>query len=275
MSNPFLFLHIPKTAGTTLNKVFDVNLPEGTILDLYTRDQHESFKDKTYDDLAEYKLIRGHVFIERFEDILDGPFPLKVFTFLRDPIERVISEYFFLRQWPKSQLYNYLNENDVSLAEYVASDTPPLRRRGRNNMTNSLCGVMAKDGNERLERAWHHLRERFVFFGLLERFDESLVMLAAHMGMRHLYHERQNVLMVHGDRQVSTSDMELIRQCNQLDVALYERAQIEFDRRVRAQSSDFADKVRMFAHVNRRFQRVAHLVHEAEGHTAGAFLNGK
>ena len=122
MSSPLLFLHIPKTAGTTLNSILDANFDSGSVLDIYTEEQHQAVRDLTYNRLAEYDLIRGHIFVQDYDEILDGPVPMRVFTFLRDPIERVISEYFFLKRWPRSHLYKYLNENRVTLVDYVTSD---------------------------------------------------------------------------------------------------------------------------------------------------------
>ena len=119
MPHPLFFLHIPKTAGTTLNAILDDNLSRKNILDLYTDDQRRQLKQTTYDQISQYALVRGHVFITDFGQILDGPVPFRVFTFLRDPVDRVVSEYFFLKTWPKSQLYTYLNKQNISLAEYV------------------------------------------------------------------------------------------------------------------------------------------------------------
>ena len=279
MGRPYLFLHIPKTAGTTLNTVFDNNMEPGSVLDLYTEDQHKAFADVTYERIARYALVRGHVFIQDFEEILDGPVRFKVFTFLRDPVQRVISEYNFLKRWPKSHLYEYLNREDVSLVEYVTSDCPRLRNRGRNNMVNSLSGVGAGDLAEGLELAWHHLKDRFVFFGILERFDESLLMLRKQMGLGNTFYEKQNMRISHADVSVSRQEFEIIREYNRYDLLLYERAVEEFSRRVSLLGPAFQSEVRLFYKVNARFQKLTQLVNEKVGldamSGAGAFVNPK
>ena len=279
MGRPYLFLHIPKTAGTTLNNVFDNNLAAGSILDLYTEDQHRAFADVTYDHIARYSLVRGHVFIEDFAEILDGPVRFKVFTFLRDPIQRVISEYHFLRRWPKSHLYEYLNRNDVSLMEYVTSTCRRLRNRGCNNMANSLSGVQGAGPEERLELAWHHLKDRFCFFGILERFDESLLMLRKTMGLDNTFYEKQNVRIAHSNVLVTPEEYEVLCEYNRFDLLLYERAVEEFSRRVELLGPAFQSEVRLFGKVNTRFQRLSLLVNEKAGggETSGseAFVNPK
>ncbi|MBG0789079.1 MAG: sulfotransferase family 2 domain-containing protein [Desulfovibrionaceae bacterium] len=130
MASPLFFLHIPKTAGTTLNAVLDANFALDAVLDLYTEEQYRAVRDLTYDRLREYVLVRGHIFVRDFGEIFDGPVPLRAFTFLRDPVLRVISEYFYLKRWLKSHLHKYLNENKVTLTDYVTSDVGVLRRRG-------------------------------------------------------------------------------------------------------------------------------------------------
>ncbi|MEF2232432.1 MAG: sulfotransferase [Pseudodesulfovibrio sp.] len=275
MNRPFFFLHIPKTAGTTLNAILDDNLPKDRVLDLYTESQHRALAELRYDDLALYRLVRGHVFIADFAEILDGPVPFRVFTFLRDPVQRVISEFHFLKRWPKSHLYDFLNRNNVSLLEYVTSEERPLRNRGRNNMVNSLSGVRGANLDEGLELAWRHLKDRFVFFGILERFDESLLLLKRLMGLGSAFYEKQNVRATSLDAPVTRAEFEVICDCNRYDLLLYERAVEEFSRRVALLGPEFQADVRMFDAINSRFQRVSELVDRRAGLQKGVLLNAK
>lgn len=274
MLNYLFFLHIPKTAGTTLNKILDDNFAPDTVFDLYTDDQRLKLRDTTYEQLARYALVRGHIFITNFADILDGPIPFNVFTFLRDPVKRVISEYHFLKSWPKSHLYRYLNENNVSLSEYITSQAPELRMRGHNAMVNSLSGI-GLSLDEGLEQAWHHLKDRFLFFGILERFDESVLQLNKYLGLNRCFYERQNVRNNRAQYAVTPAETALIQEHNQADIILYDRACLEFDRRIRVMGAPFQSELRMFQKVNERFQRVSNLIMERDGLESGDFVNGK
>lgn len=258
-----------------MNAVLDDNFDQSRIFDLYTDDQREQLRETTYEDLARYDLVRGHIFIVDFADILDGPLPFRVFTFLRDPVKRVISEYHFLKNWPKSHLYRFLNENDISLSEYVTSDRPELRMRGRNAMVNSLSGVGHATMEEGLEAAWHHLKDRFLGFGILERFDESLLMLNNYLKLDRCFYERQNVHAKRAHYPVSSSEAALIQEHNQADIALYDRACIEFDRRVAVLGKGFQSELRLFRKVNQRFQNVSRLIMERQGMETGEYLNAK
>ncbi len=278
MPHPFFFLHIPKTAGTTLNTILDDNFLPDAILNVYTDEQKERLKETTYEEIAEYDLVRGHVFIANFSDILDGPVPFNVFTFLREPVDRVISEFYFLKSWPKSHLYSFLNENDVSLHEYITSNHPMLKVRGRNLMVNSLSGVGLESVEDRLEIAWHHLKERFIFFGLLERFDESILLMNKALGIHNAFYEKQNVRNRRVHRPVSHHDLEIIQEHNSADIQLHDRACLEFEERIQAMGSALQADLRLFTKINERFQRVSDLIMQrdgAEGVGMGDLLNSK
>lgn len=275
MQQPFFFLHIPKTAGTTLNTILDENFNPESILNVYTDTEKEVLRETTYEQLAQFKLIRGHVFIANFDDILDSPVPMRVFTFLRDPVARVISEYHFLKAWPKSHLYRFLNENNVSLSEYVSSTHPRLAVRGRNIMVNSLSGVGIESMDERLEMAWHNLKDRFTCFGILEQFDASIMLMKPYLDLNNIFYERQNVRTKLVHRPVSTEEIDLIQEHNQADIALYERACTEFQRRCRVMGDSFFTELRIFTKINERFQRVSNLINERDNLNCGAFVNGK
>lgn len=275
MKQPLFFLHIPKTAGTTLNKILDDNFDKQSVFDLYTDEQRIALRETTYEDIAKYELVRGHVFIANFSDILDGPIPFNTFTLLRDPVSRVVSEYYFLKSWPKSHVYSFLNENDISLSEYVTSEHPQLRMRGKNAMVNSLSGVGLPSIEEGLEMAWHHLKDRFMFYGILERFDESVLMLNKYLDLGRCFYEQQNVRSKQARHSLTPEEAALIQEHNQADIELYERAYVEFDRRVRVMGEGFQSELRLFTKINEKFQRVSSLIMERDGLEAGDFVNGK
>jgi len=272
---PLFFLHIPKTAGTTLNAVLNDNFAADKVFDLYTDDQREILRETTYEDIARYDLVRGHVFITNFAHILDGPIPFHVFTFLREPVQRVVSEYHFLKAWPKSHLYRFLNDNRISLSEYVTSERRELKWRGRNAMVNSLSGVEHESMEDRLEAAWHHIKDRFLFFGILERFDESLLLLNKYAKLDRCFYERQNVRNAKGRYVATPEEVQLIQEQNRADIELYDRASKEFDHRIDVMGAAFQAELRLFRRVNEGFQRVSRLIMERDGLAQGEFINGK
>lgn len=129
---PIISVHVPKCAGTSfqlwLTQAYGT---EDTFLDYDdlpmdpsspTNMDPEGFRDKfisqTYPGIARHRVIHGHFLANKYDFLGDQAFRI---TFLRHPIERAISNYFFWRKQPRSQnrLHNYMQDNQLSWQEFV------------------------------------------------------------------------------------------------------------------------------------------------------------
>ena len=156
----FAFVHIPKTAGSTIS----------TILRQSFRTRHCDVRlgrDFNVPPLSPevlrrigwvYRRLRsiaGHGVVPHGELGRAG-FQGRFYTFLRDPVVRCASE------------YQYLVQRDnltVPFDQWI--ETAPARNR----MTKSLCA------QENADAAIALVQQRVEFVGLAERFDQSLVLL--------------------------------------------------------------------------------------------------
>ena len=97
-----------------------------------------------------------------------------------------------------------------------------------NLQTRMLSGLPEPFGevdDEMLERAKHNLRDGLVFFGLTERFDESLVLAKQRLGLRSILYRsnsRVNTSRPRGDEIPPTAASG--RACNRYDTELYHYA---------------------------------------------------
>ncbi|MCU0569268.1 MAG: hypothetical protein MUF49_22175, partial [Oculatellaceae cyanobacterium Prado106] len=163
------------------------------------------------------------------------PRPPVYLTMLRQPIERVISGYEFMRRNVPSRdeaMPNHVKANAMTLKEYV-SDADNLSMA--NSQTRHLSSSLYKDDPEQwLAIAQQHLQD-FACFGLVERFQDSMALLAYTFGWNPLA-EFQN-LMVAPRRlkqdQLEPETLDIITQRNALDVTLYQFAQDLFEQRYR------------------------------------------
>jgi len=158
------FAHIPKTAGMTvrllLRRHFGVrhlDLPKGFI---YT----EALLSR---DLRLNPLVRslaGHS-LRPFVDFGALEDRLVWYTFLRDPVRRFASH------------YQHAVEKEGVQAPFDAWVRDPM---------NGNWHVRMLAGGEDLERAKEVLTEKITCFGLMERFDESLLLIRDSLGLHEL-----------------------------------------------------------------------------------------
>ena len=93
---------------------------------------------------------------------------------------------------------------------------------------------------------------------LVERFDETLLLLKQAYGWRNVHYVRQNVT---GGRPLQAdlppTTLDLIAEYNQLDLELYKYVATRFEQQVRQQGPKFPKQVRSFQATNRLLARIA------------------
>ena len=176
------FLHIPKTAGTSLTELLvdgvgsDRVCPAGTLVD------YDAMSDE---ELAHYDLLKGH-----FDYALRARLrrPALFLTMLRDPVDRVVSLY---HQWrrspvPPGGLGGEAVAKRYDLADFIDCGQTVVEWRCVNAQVYQIAdgvrqGRDPEKDREMLELAKAHLRD-FAFVGLSERFAESVTRLCARFG---------------------------------------------------------------------------------------------
>jgi sulfotransferase famil protein len=237
-----IFLHIPKTAGTTLHHILERCYPKDQIFtfkDPIDQAAIEKFKRLAESRHEPYRLLKGHLSFG-FHRHLAGPWTY--FTFLREPIARVLSFYYYARSHPDHYLYSFLRRSDVDLKTLLRQRTPTTIELF-NLQTRMIAGDEWQNPGlsadcVALERAKKNLRTHFQFVGLTEEFDASLKHLSAIFGWRSGSYSKKNVTRRKPPIEIiDTETRELLRAANVFDIELYQFGRELFDTQFQAQKS--------------------------------------
>jgi hypothetical protein len=241
-----VFLHLPKTAGTTLMHVLEREYGRDSILNLYESQYGDEVAALGKDDLDRTRVIAGHFYFGLHTHVSR---PCHYFTFLRDPVKRVISHYRFVRRQPTHYLYPAASS--MTVAEYVefCDAAEP-----NNDQTRLLAGKeMASDEGacsaDMLPVAKRNL-DRHAAVGVTEAFDLSLLLIRRIFGWSVPFYARQNVDTRARGESLPAGVREVIRRYNELDIELYRYGRERFERDVAEQGDTLTRELRAFRKVN-------------------------
>jgi hypothetical protein len=213
------YVHIPKTAGTSLQRLFTLNI------------------DPTAIFLANYDMQPGDLtFLIGSLELLYGHFPYGIdarlnrpgiyLTCLRETAPRLISSYF------QHARDGWVGEK--SIREYVETDKPK-------DMDNYSVRLLSGAGHEppfgeitkdHLRQACENLRERFAAFGLYEHLPRSIRYFCDAAGLDPVEVGYENVRPTsQTPEQIRAEDIAAVVRHNALDDELYDYARDEFLRR--------------------------------------------
>ena len=247
-----IFLHIPKTAGTTLDQIIFRHYRRREIYGtgLVAQEGVKTFQNMDEARRQKYRLIKGHLSFG-FHQFVPGPWTY--FTFFRHPIKRTLSHLYYIQRAPKHPLYHLIKEKKMDLKQCLEAGLDPMLHNGH---TRLLSGVWAEAragtcNVEDLEKAKANLKQVKVI-GLTEQFDASLLMLGKAFGWNNLFYTKKNVTAGRPTIEtLSPENLEAVQAANQLDMELYNFAETLFAKQIEQQGPAFANEVIRFQARNR------------------------
>ncbi len=217
-----IFLHIPKTGGGTLAPVIQRQFSDHEVQTIDVTPSVEQsireFRELPQEERGKIRCVTGHASFGLHKDLLGDT---EYVTLVRDPVERIISNYYYIRRTPGHRSYDSVVGQEMSLREFVESG---VNAQVENGMTRSISGdSYTQPDRTTLKQAKSNLREHFGVVGITERFDESLVVMKRRYGWKRVGYVKRNVTRSRPTKEdIEDETHHLIESKNQLDLELYE-----------------------------------------------------
>lgn len=225
MKDEYFFMHMPKTGGTSMRQALNKAFTQEEIFpnrrEMKRYNGYPSIRKLLKVDkelLAQKRLLRGHYPFVVADTIMPNA---KKIVFLRSPVERSISFLFHMqRRSPETSLEEILETKARKLSNRqvqffadndVACETFKSGEVDQSSLENAIAN---------LEKCW--------FVGITERFDESMNLCRAMLGIDQ---EEATVRNRGGYEKAQVTDALLsrIKEINALDEQLYRRGLELFD----------------------------------------------
>lgn len=211
-----VFLHVPKTAGTSLRNVLQQVYGDEGLVVLYPPYSEEQLSEAGQ-RLHNAKALYGHLSFGIHEHL---GIEARYVAFLRDPVQRVLSLYGHMARNPNSGYYEQIRAG-MTLEGLLESVW-----QGNNHMVRILSGHPGTDhldDEQVLDLALENIERHFAFVGISEEFEASVDRLAQHLEWPRIYSiPWLNSKPDSDPHSAADQTLERIRDYNRLDLKLYQ-----------------------------------------------------
>ena len=191
----------------------------------------ESVKKQVESNPSQFRLVYGHMPFGIHEAV--GR-PARYFTIVRNPVERVVSHFHYVKREPRHQLHEEVVGSHMTLHDYVTSGIAGELVNGQTALLAGLEQGTLGSETSVLDRALANLQTHFAAVGTTEDFDRSVVLFKLALGWsKPVVYESYNVT---GGRpplsSIQRKTIDEIEAQNQLDDALYRAVGERFETQI-------------------------------------------
>jgi hypothetical protein len=216
---------VPKCGGTTVLGYLISQYEIDTVFNIDGKNPSESidyFRSLPEKERYAFNLIQGHG-AHRLLRYADPK--IKSATILRDPVDRIISHYYYVLRNPSHHLYTDVTVKGMSLLDYATSNLSPELC---NDYVCRFLQVSAREAEENPDetvlRAFNTLQKDFTVIGTVDNLNSAMHSLARIALFR--YEFKDGKLNATVDRpklnEIDPETLHAIAEVNHLDVRLYQ-----------------------------------------------------
>lgn len=220
-----LFEHVPKCGGTTVNNYLKSHYSKDKVFVINGARPFDSIKyfiSLPKEERYSYDLVCGHGAYK----LKDYVHPRAIrFTILRDPVDRIISHYYYVLRSPKHYLYDEIVKKKMSLMDYITSN---VSNELRNNFVCRFLGKspknVEKDADKAVIDAYNVLKNDYAAVGIIEDFNQTMDLFAkkAFFNKKIEVKELNKTINRPQKKEINEITLKAIKEMNSLDIKLYD-----------------------------------------------------
>ncbi len=249
----FIHLHIPKTGGTTLRDIIQRQYRAEKILMIPKLEESENIlKEVSTSQINQLKLIQGHL---KYGIHNHFHRRAKYFAIIRDPINRVLSTYYYVLSQKNNPQNLSTANNQMTIYDFVQSGVNPFLINGQTKLISGKTGNIDNpiiESEELFSLAKENIENDFLFLGITEMFDETILILKNMLGWHMPYYSIANRTKKKPNYDaVNPTIISFIKEHNQLDIKLYNITKTSLLNRIAKENDIFQNRINKFKKINR------------------------
>ena len=253
MKDLFIHLHIPKTGGTTLRDIIQRQYRSEKILMIPKLEESENIlKEVSTSQINQLKLIQGHL---KYGIHNHFHRRAKYFAIIRDPINRVLSTYYYVLSQKNNPQNLSTSNNQMTIYDFVQSGVNPFLINGQTQLISGKTGEIDNpiiESEELFSLAKENIENDFLFLGITEMFDETILILKNMLGWHMPYYSIANRTKKKPNYDaVNPTIISFIKEHNQLDIKLYNITKTSLLNRIAEENNIFQNRINKFKKINR------------------------
>ena len=253
MKDLFIHLHIPKTGGTTLRDIIQRQYQSEKILMIPKLEESENIlKEVSTSKIKQLKLIQGHL---KYGIHNHFQRRAKYFAIIRDPISRVLSTYYYVLSQKNNPQNLSTSNNQMTIYDFVQSGVNPFLINGQTQLISGKTGDIDNpiiESEELFSLAKENIENDFLFLGITEMFDETILILKNMLGWHMPYYSIANRTKKKPNYDaVNPTIISFIKEHNQLDIKLYNITKTSLLNRITEENDIFQNRINKFKKINR------------------------
>ena len=253
MKDLFIHLHIPKTGGTTLRDIIQRQYQSEKILMIPKLEESENIlKEVSTSQINQLKLIQGHLKYGIHNHFHRS---VKYFAIIRDPINRVLSTYYYVLSQKNNPQNLSTSNNQMTIYDYVQSGVNPFLINGQTQLISGKTGNIDNPiikSEELFSLAKENIANDFLFLGITEMFDETILILKNMLGWHMPYYSIANRTKNKPNYDaVDPTVISFLKEHNQLDIKLYNITKTSLLNKIVEENDIFQNRINKFKKINK------------------------